>query len=273
MSTTQEWLSKLFTTVRKSVGDRSRRTARCAILIDGDNIPPRAGDAIFQYANTLGRITSARLFANFAGGGTSGWATQIRKHGISAAQHFNTGTGKNGADIALAIAALDLAHDKKTDTYIIGTSDADLAPVAHRLRQSGATVHGIGSPHAAPAFKQGCDVFLGLDRLAEQVLAKTGETPPLVKLWSRPPVEAEDILLHAMLRLGGARQWVDVPKLGLDLSIEHPSFDPRSYRSRNLTDLLDALTSVELDRATQPPRARIALATNNEPSREPVSDL
>ena len=114
------WCSAFWRGLATSVSGQSHRVA---IFIDADNIPPRAGDALFSYAKTLGRISHAGLFANFAGGAMAGWAGQVRQHGIECRHVFNT-SGRNATDTALTVAAMDHLHRGTAETYIIVTSDA-----------------------------------------------------------------------------------------------------------------------------------------------------
>jgi hypothetical protein len=262
----KEWLGVLCRIARFGGASPARR---CAVLIDGDNTPPRLAGALLNYASGLGRIEILELFANFSSTANTGWAVQMREHGITGLQHYQSSTGKNAADIALVVRAMDLSFTARIDAYVLVSSDADYAALAHRLRKSGAAVHGVGGPNAAATLRQSCTTFLSFGDVSE--LAASTNLHVTGGLWSRQPGDAEDRLLHALVRLGGARRWVGLGELGEEMKHVLPSFDPRLYSRRTLSDLCDAVDSIEVDRSTSQPRARIALRARNGSPREPVS--
>lgn len=263
MASVKEWLSRPLQRLRKAQGGASHHTQRVAVLIDGDSFSPRLAGRLFDYAAAFGRVVSAQLFANFAAINSGAWSSAIRAHGIISMQHFNGNNGKNAADIALAISALDLLHDDRVDLYVIVTADSDFTALAHRICQSGRAVHGVGPVSASTAFQGSCSVFVTLDELAKRGLSPSGGPLAQPARWSLPPSAAETLILTALVKLGGARDGVAVPDLAHALQQTHPDFDARVYRRRRLLDLLAALDSVQLDRQTNPPRASLALARRN----------
>lgn len=263
MAVAKEWLTRPLQRLWKALGGASRHPQRVAVLIDGDSFSPRLAGPLFDYAASLGRVVSAQLFANFAAINAGAWSPAIRAHGIIAMQHFNGNNGKNAADIALAIAALDLLHDNRVAFYVIVTADSDFTALAHRIRQSGSVVHGVGPESASTAFQQSCSVFVTLDELTERALSPGEGSRAQPARWSLEPSAAETLILTALVKLGGARNGVAVPDLERELQQTQPGFDTRVYRRRRLLDLLAALDSVQLDRQSNPPRARLALVSRN----------
>ncbi|MDC9823981.1 NYN domain-containing protein [Devosia sp. ZB163] len=250
----KEWLDYFSRTT-------SSRNARCAVLVDGDNVPPRLTGALVRYASSLGRVTSIEVFANFASSHAAGWSAQMKEHGVIGFQHYRTSNGKNAADTSLIVRAMDLIHTERPDHYVLISSDSDFSALAHRIRRSGATVHGVGHASAAASLRASCSSFLTFDELSSLILS-TGAAAG-TDVWKRPPSDAEDRVLNALVRLGAARQWVDISKLGQELREASPTFDPRFYGSRSLRELCDAIDSVEVDREEANPKVRIALPSRN----------
>lgn len=256
LSHSKAFFGKLFGSLQ------SAKLRRCAVLIDGDNVPPKIANALLAYVKPHGRLASAQLFANFAGGAHASWASATKRHGITAVQLYNSTTGKNAADIALAVAAIDLLHTDRIDTFVIVTSDGDLAPVVHRLKRSGAQVHGVGARDASPTFRESCDVFLSYpDLLAGGVSLDIANEHVAAK--HRGPRHAEQLILQALVRLGGHRDWVEVQRLGQELQELVMHFDVRRYRRRSLTDLLRGLDSVEVELTGKRNRVRLNLGIRN----------
>lgn len=255
-----EWLASWRALAGNWLSDASR-VRRCAMLIDGDNVPPRITGALVHYASGLGRVEVVDVFANFSSTTSTGWAAQMREHGMTGFQHYRTSLGKNAADTALIVKAMDLLHTCDIDDYVLASSDSDFAALAHRLRRAGASVHGIGSSDSAVALRQSCTTFLTFSEVSELAISSTAHVAP--GFGSRPPRDAEDRLLLALVRLGGARGWVGFTELGEELKRSMPSFDPRLYSRRTLTELCTAIDSIEVDRSTGAPRARVALGVRN----------
>jgi len=248
----KDWLDSLGRATRTWL-HRASRGRRCAVLIDGDNVPPRIAEALHLYASSLGRIETIELFDNFASIGTAGWAAQMRVLGITGVQHYKSSNGKNSSDIALVVRAMDLLHSSRPHDYVLVSSDADFSALAHRLRRSGARVHGIGSAHATKTLRHSCTAFMSLAELNEWA------APVSPELWTGQPEDAEDRLLEAIVRVGGARRWVPISDLGAELKSVWPLFDARAFSRRNLNDLCSSLNSILMDRSEAQPRVKLAL--------------
>jgi Fe-S-cluster formation regulator IscX/YfhJ len=261
----KEWLDFFGPILRNRLSGGSRH-ARCAVLVDGDNVPPRLTGALVHYASSLGRVTSIEVFANFASTHAAGWSAQMKEHGVIGFQHYRTSNGKNASDTSLIVRAMDLIHTERPDHYVVVSNDSDFSALAHRIRRSGATVHGVGHASAAESLRASCSTFLTFDELSS--LSLSTDAAARADIWKRPPSDAEDRVLNALVRLGAARQWVDISKLGQELREASPTFDPRFYGCRSLGELCDAIDSVEVDRDEANPKVRIALRTRNGSLRE-----
>lgn len=255
----KNWLH-FFTSMATNRLGRGSRQRRCAVFIDGDNVLARFAEHIVHFASSLGTVTTIEMFANFASTSKSGWAATKRQHGIIGLQQFRTAPGKNSADAALIVRAMDLLHTVDIDDYVIVSSNSDFSPLAHRIRRSGSSVHAIGSSDAPPTLRLSCTSFQTFDELSGTKNAE-GSTATS-KAWSLQPADAETALLTALVRIGGARGWVDPGALGSELQRTRPGFDPRVYSRQTLTDLCAALDSIDVDRSSHTPSMRVALRKN-----------
>ena len=66
---------------------------------------------------------------------------------------------KDAADIQLSIDAVDIAHTRKIETFALASSDRDLSLIAHRLREMGRQVVGLGLEKAPASFRFAFDSF------------------------------------------------------------------------------------------------------------------
>ena len=82
--------------------------ARLAVLIDGENASARHARAVFEAAAELGEATVRRIYGDFSNGRLASWDAAVRSFAIVQHQQPGHARGKNAADIALVIDAMDL---------------------------------------------------------------------------------------------------------------------------------------------------------------------
>ncbi len=79
-------------------------------------------------------------------------------------------TGKNSADIRLAVDAMDLAWSKEhIDTFVIVSGDSDFSPLVSKLKENGKHVIGIGMKDStSDLLASNCDEFIFYETLERQ---------------------------------------------------------------------------------------------------------
>ena len=125
-----------------------------AVLVDGDNLSVRFAGRLIRATDPLGNLTIRRVYCNDMS--LAGW-TEAHSFRV-----IHSGSAKNGADILLAIDAIDFAHGRHIDTFAIASSDGDFSHIAHRLREMGRHVIGLGEKKAPRAFRLACSEFTEL---------------------------------------------------------------------------------------------------------------
>ena len=138
-----------------------------AVLIDADNTSERYARAIFEEIVKLGEANVRRIYGDFSGTRLAGWNKNIQSLAILQHQQRNNTTGKNAADIALVIDAMDLMHKGKLDGFCLISSDSDFTRLAQRLREDGLVVYGFGERKTPEAFRSACNRFIYVDNLIE----------------------------------------------------------------------------------------------------------
>ncbi len=137
--------------------------ARLAVLIDGDNIPAQHAKAVFAKIDTLGAAKVCRVYGQPAQ--TKPWTTAATKYTMHRRRIGTSKPGKNAADIALVIDAMDLLHDQKFDGYCIVSSDSDFSRLAKRLRKETDNVFGFGRRNTPSGFQNACCGFFYIEDL------------------------------------------------------------------------------------------------------------
>lgn len=232
-----QWLASSRSRLFRSVAAR-----HLAVLIDGDGVSAKDANKVLTRLAPLGRIGILRVYGNFSGRNAASWATVLRRYGAIARHMPSVALGKNAADIALAVDAIEMLLTRPMDTFVILANDSDFTPLVCRIREEGRDVIGFGGSSAPDAFRRACTTFYEIRALT----TSDAERLPAEKRWSRSPIEAETLILAALNDLGWTDQPVSVQALGERLARDTPQFDSRIYNRRTLSDLLRALPSVDL---------------------------
>ncbi len=148
--------------------------ARLTVLIDGENASPRHARAVFEAAEALGEATVRRIYGDFSNGRLASWKAAIRNFAIVPCHQPAHVRGKNAADIALAIDAVDLSYRVRLDGFLLVSSDSDFTGLAQRLRESGFSVFGFGESRTPRAFRSACHRFEIVGKAANGPAAAPG---------------------------------------------------------------------------------------------------
>ncbi|MFN4056924.1 MAG: NYN domain-containing protein [Roseinatronobacter sp.] len=115
-------------------------TEQAALLVDGDTIRAAQAQMIAQIAAQHGALRYSRAYLDL--NRSSDW------QGMGGFRLVPSGSGKNAADILLALEAAELLCAKGIQRFVIATSDGVFRHRALRLREAGALVFGIGESKA-----------------------------------------------------------------------------------------------------------------------------
>lgn len=189
-----------------------------AVLVDGDNISGKHAAAILDIAAKHGdpSVVRAYLDAKLA----SDWHASIGYRLVHA------GSGKNAADILLALDAMELILSRGTQCFIIATSDGDFTHLALRLREHGAKVIGIGEAKAPQSFRATCSNFVQVG--TQKALKLVPQTPA--------GVTEMDQNIRAMIAAhskkgAGMRITELAPKMHVQHGIRISTFPDKTWRS------------------------------------------
>ncbi len=156
-----------------SIPFSSQPKHRVAVLVDGDNFPHSGLKDLEKVAVKLGDITIRRVFGDMAI--HKAWSTET----TYTAMHCTTAAGKNRADMALVVAAMDFAHRGMASAFLIVSDDRDFAPLVSHLCEHGYRVDWIGKPKAkvVPEPQKALDltVVTALDKRLKQVITSQPE--------------------------------------------------------------------------------------------------
>lgn len=247
---------------------------KMAILIDGDNADAELIDHILNEVAKFGKVTIKRIYADWTLPQMTKWKAQLNKYAIRPMQKFSYTTGKNSTDTALIIDAMDIMYHKLADGFCIVSSDSDYTGIAHRLREEGLFVMGIGKSHTPEAFVKACENFIyteilrpakketpkpaiaapkGKEKLKEKAkenpgapLAPAPKTQPtklteLTNKITKKPIDLELVNNAYDMAVDDIKGHALASQLGVAFKKIDPTFDIRNYGFSSLRKFLEAL--------------------------------
>jgi uncharacterized LabA/DUF88 family protein len=130
---------------------------------------------VVDYLTTTGDLSMHRAYADWRG--FSKYQTVLLEHAIELVHLFPVGMhGKNGADIHIAVDAIQDIHSHPCVTHVaVLGGDSDYIAVAQALRRAGKVVLGIGGREATSRFwKSACHTFQYYETLLDTSRASAG---------------------------------------------------------------------------------------------------
>lgn len=227
-----------------------------AILVDGDNAQPKLLELILEEVSKYGKVTIRRIYGDWTTPQMNSWKDLLNDLSFSPIQKFNYTTGKNSTDSSLIIDAMDILHDKMVDGFCIVSSDSDYTGLAKRIREEGIFVMGVGEKKTPNAFVQSCEIFTYCENLMP--LKQSEET---AKNTEQNAKKADGVAEDDYKTL--TKNDIKLIDRAFDMSVDEeieayistvggnlrklkPSFDPRAYGFKNLTQMFHNLKGYEI---------------------------
>jgi uncharacterized protein (TIGR00288 family) len=131
---------------------------RIAVLVDCDNTTPAILEYGLRMVAQFGRVVLRRGYGNHTTL-TNKWQEALVRLAFTPCLQFQYAAGKNTADIALALDALEAMFDRRAETFCVVTSDSDFAYLCRKLRERGARVFIVGESKTPDALRNASDQF------------------------------------------------------------------------------------------------------------------
>jgi uncharacterized LabA/DUF88 family protein len=121
--------------------------ANISIIWDMENVTPPGNNSLFidslqEYAENLGRVVSAKAYADWSAPNFAKLAFQLKKYQFYLVHVPSERKKKNSVDIQLVSDTLEnLRLYEHIDTYVLVTGDSDFRPLLLTLRRAGKMTH------------------------------------------------------------------------------------------------------------------------------------
>jgi hypothetical protein len=245
-----------------------------ALLIDGDNHSDMSSELLAQIlveAGKFGGVMIRKVYGNWREPTMDRWKDFCVHYALEPIHYPQiTATGKNAADIALALDALDLYRCNGITHFCLIASDSDYLPLVQRLRANGCFVVVIGKTTTLPALVKASTVFITLEqpvfspsKSGKGVVAQATSAPlatasvlspsdapfttatskvNTASLPQKPDIALKTLLLKAYDQAAKGKKdgWVSIQGFHAALVKLDPSFKLSNYHYKNFAALFQA---------------------------------
>lgn len=242
-----------------------------AIMVDCDNVSPEILPYALRMAAQFGRVVLRRGYGNHSTLANR-WQEALVRLAFTPHLQYQYASGKNTADIALALDALEVMFDQRADVFCLVTSDSDFAYLCRKLRERGARVCIVGEGKTPEALRNASDQFFEWS-LAE-VDSDAGDSDEKASATKEAPVRTEpaksepgrDVPREAgkpskrrprfvveavsLLASESSDGKVSLGPLGQYLKRTDPAFTPKGYGHSGLLDMLKTYDLLEVSQDT-----------------------
>lgn len=212
---------------------------RVAIFLDCDNANPANLEYAVQVAQRFGRLVVRRGYGNHVTL-ASKWQRTLMQNSFAPCLQFQFASGKNTADLALAIDVMEVLLEKRADTFVLVTSDSDFVGLAQKIKERGATVHIVGEVKSPQSLRQACDQFfecMPLEPIAVSCPVSFG-LPYQSNNKATPSYPNFVITELSLLLKERQTKKVTLASFGAHLKTVNPAFDPKLYGHKKLSTML-----------------------------------
>ena len=220
---------------------------RLAVLIDGDFIDPADFGHVLAWAASKGRVIIRRIYGNPEK--LSDWKKCIDNHGIELVSNYTD--GRNAADFAMTIEAIDIRHTvKEINGFCIVTADNHFASLVNRLCKEEYFVAVLWSSRLdehESSFKDECSVFRHVDELS-YVDNPDPLTHEALSVW-------KDVVRNVLRTCTQKEGWILLSDIGNMLKETGHEFDPHDYCHKRLFSLMKSCP--EFETKAGPERVRL----------------
>ena len=211
---------------------------RIAVLVDCDNTTPEILEHALHVVAQFGRVVLRRGYGNYTTLANK-WQDALVRLAFTPCLQYQYAAGKNTADIALALDAMEAMFDRRADTFCLVTSDSDFAFLCRKLRERGATVHIVGEAKTPDALRNASDQFF--EWLPAEPVADPGTASKTTTAVPKPAAKRRPkALINAVNLLAGDAPdgRVGLGALGQYLKRTDPGFSPKVFGHSALSEMV-----------------------------------
>jgi uncharacterized protein (TIGR00288 family) len=222
-----------------------------AVFIDFDNIEIGVRTTLNEHFDVgtilealkeRGEVVTKIAYADWTRAGE--YSRALTQHAIRLVQrNLTPGGDKNGADINLALDALEMAFTHPhINAYVIVGGDSDFLSLVEKLKQYDKKVFVIGGrAFTSIILQRNCHEFIAYENLVRKPAAAKGGRPPAPTMASSPIAQAFPIVRRALKILADREVSPQTGLLKSTLLQLDSTFSERNYGASSFLDFAEKL--------------------------------
>ena len=223
------------------------KDTKLAVLIDGDNVPPKYVKEMMEEIAKYGTPTIKRIYGDWTKPHLTKWKKILLENAINPIQQYSYTTGKNATDSAMIIDAMDILYSGKVDGFCLVSSDSDFTKLATRLREAGMVVYGIGEKKTPDPFIVACDKFIYLEILEPEPTSARGRSKTAKPNVEKITPKVLRLLRNSVSDAADEDGWAFLGDVGSLILKKQPNFDARNFGFQKLTPLFKSTKKFEVE--------------------------
>lgn len=204
---------------------------RVAVLVDCDNTTPEILEYALRVVAQFGRVVIRRGYGNHSTLANK-WQEALVRLAFTPCLQYQYASGKNTADIALALDAIEVLFDEMVDAFCVVTSDSDFAYLCRKLRERGAMVYIVGEEKTPDALRNATDQFF---EFQPPEAAPAKDQSKSITKKQKPKMLRSAV---ALLITESPEGWVGLGALGNYLRRSDPGFTPKKFGHSGLLEMV-----------------------------------
>jgi len=213
---------------------------KIALMIDSENVSPKYIHSVINEISKYRRIVIARFYGDI-NKLSKDWHKTAQDFAIKPVHQYNVATGKNAADLAMALDAQEMMYQEKVNAFFLVTSDSDFTPLAVKLREGGMFVIGIGEKDkVSQAFRSSCNEFKYFEYLDDEDEVEEASISHIT-----PDDDIAPMIKNIVIE-NGIDNRIQLSRLGDIIVNRYSDFDARKYGHKTLSSLVNTISGLSL---------------------------
>jgi uncharacterized protein (TIGR00288 family) len=220
---------------------------RIALLVDCENVGVDAVSFALERMRAHGKVTIRRGYGGQCLLGSK-WKEVMLQLALTPQLHYSAISGKNTADIALALDCLELVMSGQVDMVCLVTSDSDFTYLCTKLRERACLTCVVGKSQTPEALKAASDSFYEFvpATVAVAPQAPVVSVAPVVPVAPASPPVSKEVRAVRILLTNAVRAMrtetglthIPLPAFGQYLRAHHCEFSVKDHGHAKLSKML-----------------------------------
>jgi len=216
--------------------------SRVAIFVDAENltqwIKQDGLETLLEELSSIGTVVVRKAYARWTNTNVAAHQGTLNRLGFEFIHTFHPVSGKNSADIQIAVDVMEYAGRDDLQAIALATGDSDFSPLFRRLREMGKQVLGAGPRSAlSESVKSSCSRFFYTDT---KLVDETQDEAIRASVFD----DAVDVLETALKTFDGPANCSALKNSMLNID---SAFDEKILGFKSFTDFVRAVDGIGLN--------------------------